>query len=150
MVVGWHFTCGTNMGWPRDAESFARLAFTPRERADLEALDERRRLRHLYALWTLKEAFAKALRIDLQHALQTCEIWREGDGWHASAPPTALWAADVFAPSDDLMLAIVRVAPDDRCTPTGRVIQHEWPQGETARWGNVLGVQRRERSSRSA
>ena len=125
----------------RDAISIARMAFSPRECADLEGLHERARLKHFYALWTLKEACAKALKIDLQHALRACQIWRETDGWHASAPTSIPWSADVFSPSDDLMLAIVRVAGDDRCAPTGGVLQHEWPRGEAARWERVLGIQ---------
>ena len=126
----------------RDAISIARVAFSPRECADLEALHEWARLKHFYALWTLKEACAKALKIDLQHALRACQIWRETDGWHASAPTSVPWSAEVFSPSADLMLAIVRVAPDDGCAPTGGVIQHAWPQGDAPRWERVLGIQR--------
>lgn len=125
----------------RDAMSIARWAFSPRECAEIEALDESARLRQFYALWTLKEAFAKALKIDLQYALRECQIWRETDGWRASAPASVPWSADVFSPSDNLMLAVVRAAPDDTRISMGRVIQHQWPEGETPEWERVLGIQ---------
>lgn len=124
----------------RDAISIARMAFAPRECADLEALNDSTRLRHFYALWTLKEAFAKVLGIDLRHALRECRIWRETDGWHGSVPACGPWSAEVFSPSTQLMLAIVTVAPADTPAPMGRVIQQEWPPGEALRWKRVLGI----------
>ncbi len=131
----------------RDAISIARLAYSSRECADLDALDDRARLRHFYALWTFKEACAKALNINLTQALRGCQIWRDGDGWQAAAPAHADWSAEVFSPAAHLMLAVVRLAPGNNVATTGCVIQHEWPGGENPHWERVLGVQGAARSS---
>jgi 4'-phosphopantetheinyl transferase len=130
----------------RDAMSIARLAYSSRECADLAALDDRAGLRHFYALWTFKEACAKALNINLGQALGQCQIWRDGEGWHAAAPTDVDWSAEVLSPAAHLMLAVVRLAPGNDAATTGRVVQHEWPGEDSPCWEKVLRVQGSSRS----
>src|SRR5690606_3044228 len=59
---------------PRDVLSIARNTFGRAEHALLASLDGRRRERTFYVLWTMKEALAKALGLELLEALHGCSF----------------------------------------------------------------------------
>lgn len=127
---------GVDVEWlaERDFRSLAEIAFTPEEARFLAALardDDRRAA--FYELWTLKEAFAKALRLHLLEALGRCRVsCRDGD-WGAEIPTAKSWRAVVYAPRPTLRLAVVRAAdaPELLDTPERNL---EWPPEHDVEW----------------
>lgn len=125
---------------PRDVTSLARLAFSSREREDLKMLSGRAVIWHFYTLWTLKEALAKALKVDLLQALRGYEITAAPGGWQARCDADVPWSAQVFTPGDDLILAVVWVGPAKALANTAPVAQREWPQTMTSPWKCIAQI----------
>jgi phosphopantetheinyl transferase (holo-ACP synthase) len=127
---------GVDVEWlsRRDFLSMARMAYAPAEADELASLEDATRLRdRFYEAWTLKEAFAKALRLRLADALGQCRFNGADDAAAARVPTTRPWSATVFAPRPQLRLAVVLVADDSAAVPT--VLRTlEWPPGHAVTW----------------
>ena len=95
----------------RDFVRLSEIAYAPAENAWLRELPAGERRRSFYCLWTLKEAFAKALELDLATALVQCRFARTHEGLLATIPTCARWSAAVFAPYQGFRMAVVSVAP---------------------------------------
>lgn len=108
---------GTRVGIDLEREvdrDFARLsefAYAPDESSWLRGLPADQMKRSFYCLWTLKEAFAKALGLDLATALAQCRFVPTQDGFVATVPTDAQWSAAAFAPYEGFRMAVVNVAP---------------------------------------
>jgi 4'-phosphopantetheinyl transferase len=120
---------------PRNFQSLAGLAFAPQEARQLQALPQPAVMQRFYLLWTLKEAFAKALGIDLVSALRGCSFERFADGWRASVPTALPWSAVVYSPRTQLTLAAVSIS--GRPAPARVWNCLELP-GESTRWPPVV------------
>lgn len=95
----------------RDFVRLTELAYAPEESSWLRKLPADERRRSFYCLWTLKEAFAKALDLDLATALAECRFAPTHDGFVAMVPTGARWSAAVFEPYVGYRMAVVSVAP---------------------------------------
>jgi hypothetical protein len=127
---------GVDVEWlsSRDFLNMARTAYAPAEADELASLEDAASLRdRFYEAWTLKEAFAKALRLPLADALGRCRFTGADDAATARVPTTRPWSATVFAPRPLLRLAVVLVAEDGAAVPS--VLQTlEWPPGHAVAW----------------
>jgi hypothetical protein len=115
---------------PRDVLRLARFAFHEREALALEAAPEAARLPLFYTLWTLKEAFAKALQLHLVDALRRCVFWNEAGEWRGQVPTESAWSAAVFQPRPKLFLAAALVGLNQ----FPRLAAREWPPERSADW----------------
>jgi 4'-phosphopantetheinyl transferase len=88
----------------------AEFAFAPEELGQLAGLERCLRTEHFYVLWTLKEAFAKALGIDLPTALRACVFLRNRTCWSAQVPTRDAWRCEVRRVFTDFIAAAVLVA----------------------------------------
>jgi 4'-phosphopantetheinyl transferase len=127
---------GVDLEWlaPREFRGMADVAYSAAECALLASIDDPQNLcATFYELWTLKEAFAKALRLPLVDALRHCRLVDAGLTWHADLPTTRHWRATVFAPHPQLRLAVARVA-DAPEHLHGRLGTFEWPRPRACDW----------------
>lgn len=125
---------------PRDFLGMAAIAFAADELEWLAAIqDSVDRCGRFYELWTLKEAFAKALRLPLVDVMrQTCFAAGAPTGV-ARVPTERCWSATVYAPRPDLRLAFARVADtDDLLAAT--VGTSEWPTPRAVAWPVVRSL----------
>ena len=129
---------GVDVEWlaPRDFRSMARTAYSALEADELESVEDPAVLSgRFYEFWTLKEAFAKALRLPLADALRQCCF--AGAGRTAasapSVPTTRHWRATVFAPRPQLRLAAVFVA-DTAGALAAVPVTVEWPPEHPVDW----------------
>jgi 4'-phosphopantetheinyl transferase len=127
---------GVDLEWlaPREFRGMADIAYSAAECALLASIDDPQDLcATFYELWTLKEAFAKALRLPLVDALRQCHLVDAALDWHADLPTARHWRATVFAPRPQLRLAVAHVAdaPEDL---NGRLGTFEWPQPRGGDW----------------
>lgn len=125
---------------PRDVASLARLAFSSRELANMAQLSDGERIRHFYILWTLKEALAKAFQVDLLKALTGYEITATLGGWQTRCDSDAPWSAQVFAPGECLILAVVWAGPTQAVSSTAQVSRREWPQTMASPWKCIARI----------
>jgi 4'-phosphopantetheinyl transferase len=116
----------------RDVHSIAEFTFAPSEAQELRSLGEPDATAHFYVLWTLKEAFAKALGLPLLVAMRECVFGRSAESFAACVPSSAPWQAIVFAPRPALTLAAVIVDPGERTTGDWKC--REWPETEAGAW----------------
>jgi hypothetical protein len=127
---------GVDVEWlaPRDFLSLAELAFGPAEAAHLASLRDPAMASALfYELWTLKEAFAKALGLPLAEALRQC-TWQFGaDTVDVTLPTGQPWQAVVFAPRPELRLALAIVG-DPATPPAPSIRTMDWPPAAAAHW----------------
>ena len=125
----------TSSGWLRASSLGWRTSRTARtECALLASLDDPRDLcATFYELWTLKEAFAKALQLPLVDALRQCRFVDAGLDRRADVPTNRHWRATVFAPRPQLRLAVARIAdaPEQLDAP---LATFEWPQPRRCDW----------------
>lgn len=121
---------------PRDVIRLARFAFDEREAQAVESAGAATRAQLFYTLWTLKEAFAKALRLDLVDALRGCVFWKEGDEWRGRVPTSATWSAAVFQPRPEIFLAVACIG-ERALLP---LPQWEWPPKRRAEWPLIAAV----------
>jgi len=127
---------GVDVEWlaPREFRGMANIAYSTAECALLASLDDPQDLcATFYELWTLKEAFAKALRLPLVDALRQCRFVDADLDHRADIPTTQHWRATVLAPRPQLRLAMARVAdsPEQLDAPLRTL---EWPQPRTRDW----------------
>lgn len=72
---------------PLDVAELAPLALAPEERSALERLAPAERTERFYALWTLKEAYAKARGFGLSLPFPEIAFEPDGDGWRLARAP---------------------------------------------------------------
>jgi phosphopantetheinyl transferase len=129
---------------PRDVRSIAQFAFAPDEAQALHSLAEPEATAQFYILWTLKEAFAKALGIPLLAAMRECSFARHDGCFTANVPPTAPWRAIVFAPRPALTLAAVIIGLREGLCDDWEC--REWPGTAEGSWrclAELVGGDRR-------
>lgn len=113
---------------PRDTLAMARNAFTAAEARALETAEAAERERLFYAMWTVKEALAKALHLPLLETLRSCELAVEGSAWQVRLPTPATGLVAVYQPRTDLTLAVA-------CLGAVVPIQNwSWPPQRAATW----------------
>src|SRR5690606_154065 len=87
-----------------------------------------------YALWTMKEAMAKALGLELMQALGECRFEpRSGDPWSGSVPTDRPWSLHVFTPRAGVTLAAACVGASNPLIHTAR-----WPQRTATPWPTLV------------
>lgn len=131
-----HIAVGVDVEWlePRDFASLARTAYSTAEAEEYESIEDPSVLPgRFYEAWTLKEAFAKALRLPLADALGTCCFTHAHGLAVATVPTTRHWRATVFAPRPQLRLALLLVADAEDALATS-VATMEWPPERAANW----------------
>jgi len=127
---------GVDVEWlaPRDFLSLARTAYSTAEAEEFETLEDPSLLPgRFYETWTLKEAFAKALRLPLADALGKCCFTFSDGTATTTVPTTRYWRATVFAPRPQLRLALVLVADAGEALAADPVTI-EWPPARAATW----------------
>jgi hypothetical protein len=117
---------------PRDVHGIAEFAFASGEAQELRSLGEPYATAHFYVLWTLKEAFAKALGMPLLVATRECMFERSEGSFTACVPSSMPWRAIVFAPRPTLTLAAVIVDPGEDVTKGWNC--QEWPEPAVGAW----------------
>jgi hypothetical protein len=135
-------TVGVDLEWlaPRDFRALADIAYSADECAHLAALEDPSDLGStFYELWTLKEAFAKALQLQLADALRLCRFIDCSGARRAEIPTTQSWRATVFAPRPQLRLAVVRLH-DFQASICEAVNTMEWPPPRAMEWPIVLDL----------
>jgi phosphopantetheinyl transferase len=122
----------------RDVERLARFAFSDRECMQLEALPADARVARFYFLWTLKEAFAKALGFSLMASLTRCTFATDENGeWYGSVPTGDAWIARVFQPATALTLSVVALLPANVSHGNFSVLAREWPEERPGSWRSL-------------
>jgi 4'-phosphopantetheinyl transferase len=132
-------TVGIDLEWmaPREFLGMAEIAYCAEECALLASLDDPRDLcSAFYELWTLKEAFGKALQLPLVDALRQCRFVGAGLGRRADVPTNRHWRAKVFAPRPQLRLAVARIA-DAPAQLDAPLETFEWPQPRRRDWAVI-------------
>jgi 4'-phosphopantetheinyl transferase len=123
---------------PRDMSRLARFAFAEPEHSQLETLtDADARAERFYILWTLKEAFAKALSLPLLASLRQCTFLEARGEWRGSVPTTSAWVAHTFRASPTLVLSVVAVLPASVSPENFSVSTHEWPEPGAQHWRSL-------------
>jgi phosphopantetheinyl transferase len=117
---------------PRDVYGIAEFAFASVEAQELRALGEPDATAHFYVLWTLKEAFAKALGMPLLAATRECMFELSAGSLAARIPSAVAWRAIVFAPRPTLTLAAVILDP-------GKGTIDGWIGWKCREWPDVAG-----------
>jgi 4'-phosphopantetheinyl transferase len=117
---------------PRDVHGIAEFAFASGEAQELRALGDADATAHFYALWTLKEAFAKALGMPLLVATRECVFERSAGSISARVPSNVPWRAIVFAPRPTLTLAAVILDPSEGTSGSWHC--QEWPETAAGAW----------------
>lgn len=115
----------------REYLSLARSTFDVEEIRLLESLGEAARVRAFYALWTMKEALAKALGLELLVALNRCRFTLLGERWLLHTPTAARCVLRVFEPRPGMSLAAawidVETAPELRTMSWPPQQEESWP-----------------------
>jgi phosphopantetheinyl transferase len=135
-------TVGVDLEWlaPRDFRALADIAYSADECAHLASLAEPSILGStFYELWTLKEAFAKALQLHLADALRLCRFIDGSGARRAEIPTAQSWRATIFAPRPQLRLALVRMH-DSQASIGEAVNTMEWPLPRAREWPIVLDL----------
>ncbi len=114
---------------PRNVNRLAEFAFAPAEARSIASLASPGAITRFYILWTLKEAFAKALGLTLPTALRECSFACEDGRWSARVPTILPWRAVVFTPRPEFMLAAAIVGP--RAAAENGWVWREWPASRT-------------------
>lgn len=116
--------------------ALARFAFTDQEAAAVESVEGAERERLFYALWTLKEAYAKALQRPLLDAIRHCSFRVIGRELHGTVPDDRPWRAKVFEPRPGVTIAAAFVGEDIH----SNVRTHAWPPEREERWPEPFQV----------
>jgi hypothetical protein len=119
---------------PRDVLATARTAFSEAEAHALEGAAGAERARLFYAMWTVKEALAKALQLHLLDALRSCVLVVDGPEWQARAPTSSAGSVAVYQPRADLTLAVASIgaSPAIECW--------SWPPQRPAPWPLIAAI----------
>ena len=117
-------------------DGVARRFFSDVERAHLEQLAAGpARSRRFFELWTLKEAYVKAIGAGLVHPLNTIVFAPDGAGGAIGFEPppgvdAARWRFALLRPTNQHILAVA--AEGDPAAPA-EICVHSWEDGENAR-----------------
>jgi 4'-phosphopantetheinyl transferase superfamily len=118
----------------RDTLSIARTAFGESETQALEAAAGSERDRLFYGMWTVKEALAKALQLDLPTAMRRCEVVTHGPAWHVSISLRVTGCVAVFQPRTDLTLAVACIGAK------APIETWSWPPRRPASWPLIASI----------
>jgi hypothetical protein len=119
---------------PRDSLAIARTAFSAAEMQTLQAAAASERDRLFYAMWTMKEALAKALQLPLLYALRYCELVVEAPGWQVRLPTPRAGCVALYQPRTDLTLAVA-------CIGAAATIESwSWPPQRAATWPLIAAI----------
>ncbi len=121
---------------PKRLSSLARFAYSAAEADAVESAPEAQRPRLFYALWTLKEAFAKALRLPLLEATRACTFEPVGHALRATIPTSQMWSARVFEPRRSVSLAVVLLGSDAQLA----LRTCEWPPATERQWPEPFAI----------
>ena len=133
---------GVDVEWlaSRDFKGMASIAYSKPEADYLASLEEPVDLcAKFYEFWTLKEAFAKAMRLPLVDALRDCRFVDTTGRFCAEIPLSLPWRALVFAPRPQLRLALIRIA-EPACQLDDGITTLEWPRPRDREWPLVLDI----------
>lgn len=119
---------------PRDVLTTARTAFSEGEALALERAADAERGQLFYAMWTVKESLAKALRLPLLEALRTCVLTIDGPVWQVRAPRTSVGCVAVYQPRADATLAVASIG----ATPA--IDCWSWPPRQSASWPLIAAI----------
>lgn len=119
---------------PRDVLATARTAFSDSEARALAAAAGPERERLFYALWTVKEALAKALQLPLLEALRSCVLLVDGREWQIRVPTSAGGCVAVYQPRADLTLAVTCIGE------TVPIESWSWPPQQPATWPLIAAI----------
>lgn len=119
---------------PRDVLVIARTTFSESEVRALEPLGDCERQRLFYAMWTVKEALAKALQLPLLQALRSCELVVDARTWQVNLPASAQGSVAVYQPRADLTLAVVCIGA------TASIECWNWPPQREAAWPLIAAI----------
>ncbi len=106
---------------PRDVASLAEWVCSPAEQAALAGMECAERLGHFYLLWTLKEAFIKAAKLDFPADMASVGLAAGPDAkWYLRAPP-GQWRAASYRLGEEWISSVVwRAAADETVHPRWR------------------------------
>ncbi len=119
---------------PRDFLRLAQAAFAPAECRDAELLQPGLLARYFYQLWTLKEAFAKALQLPLTVALRDCVVERHGPRWSVQVPTDEPWRLQSWQPRPDLILTLVSIGARAGAFAPRPCSTCDWPTADASPW----------------
>ena len=119
---------------PRDVLATARTAFSDAEAHALAAVAGPERERIFYAMWTVKEALAKALQLPLLEALRSCVLLVEGHDWQIRLPTSAHGCIAVYQPRAELTLAVACIGG------TVPIESWSWPPHQPATWPLIAAI----------
>jgi hypothetical protein len=119
---------------PRDVLATARTGFSECEARALEGACGPERERLFYAMWTVKEALAKALQLHLLDALRSCVLIVEGPAWHVRAPTASAGSVAVYQPRADLTLAVATIGAPQA------IECWSWPPQRPASWPLIAAI----------
>lgn len=141
-VVADSVAVGVDVEWlaPRDFVAIANFAYAAAEAAHLATLGDPANVRAtFYQFWTLKEAFAKALRLPLADALRGCCFVDPSGARRAVIPTSRPWRAMVFAPRPQLRLAVAFVTESATTLPEA-LSTMEWPRPRGREWPTIMDL----------
>lgn len=127
----------------RDVLAIARMAFNEAEAHALQAASAPEREQLFYAMWTVKEALAKALGMQLMEALRCCELVVDGSSWHVCVPRAAAGRVAVYQPRTGFTLAVACVATDGATDHVNRMLpigSWSWPPQRPASWPLIAAI----------
>lgn len=127
---GWQIGVDLEVNRPRNVLKLARFGFHEDEVRAIESADPESRQTLFYTLWTLKESFAKALRLELVDALRQCVFWNDGGKWRGRVPTQSTWGAAVLQPRPDIFVAAAWLGGDEAVS----LQQWEWPPKQRGDW----------------
>jgi hypothetical protein len=119
---------------PRDVLATARTAFSESEAQALAAAPSRELARLFHAMWTVKEALAKALELPLLEALRSCVLLVDGPKWQVRAPTSAAGCVVVYQPRVELTLAVACIGE------TVPIEIWSWPPQQAAAWPLIAAI----------
>lgn len=115
---------------PRHWLRLAALAFTARETAALHAAPQSAREAMFHALWTMKEAVAKALQLPLAQALTDCCFIPDASTcWQAQLPTDQPWCVQAWSAAPGITLAAACIGADQP-----QIHHWHWPPRISTRW----------------
>ena len=130
---------GVDIEWavPRSFAGMASTAYTDAECRYLASIDDAAESSaRFYEFWTMKEAFAKALRLPLADALRQCRLVDDSGAIRPVVPTASPWRVVVFAPRPQLRLAVAVTAAEAGLLD-GDVAMTEWPPLRSGNWRTV-------------
>ncbi|MGB3435886.1 4'-phosphopantetheinyl transferase family protein [Achromobacter sp.] len=138
---GWALGADLERIRPREVLRLAEWVCAPAEREALAGLQGAAQLELFYLLWTLKEAFIKAVGLDFPADMASVGLAPDGKaGWRLRAPPGP-WRACSYRLGDDWIASVAwRAQADDAARPQWRAgaacvlpplaILGEWAAGQ--------------------